>query len=183
MDTPRAHYTFTQHVHNYAVWTAARAVSRNFTTTALVKNAIEVSDLQSFVTSSAPISHEEFDRLHRVWANQLISELKKTTEGKASYGRAAKIISIYLKTAVVLCNKGECKKSAVIHPPIDAILLNNLASNCAMPELKNEPWTTLDELKYWALVQKLRTTLPKFDWTLEFYWSPEREVYKSSTQD
>jgi hypothetical protein len=41
-------YTFNDHRHNYAVWTAARAVSRNFTSTANVKLAIEACGLRHF---------------------------------------------------------------------------------------------------------------------------------------
>ena len=38
-------YSFAKHLHNYACWTAARAVQRNFTTTNKIIKAIESSDL------------------------------------------------------------------------------------------------------------------------------------------
>ena len=38
-------YTFTKHIHNYACWTAARAVQRNFTNTQNIVKAIEATDL------------------------------------------------------------------------------------------------------------------------------------------
>ncbi|MBK6447178.1 MAG: hypothetical protein IPF81_18330 [Bacteroidetes bacterium] len=40
-------YSFAEHVHRFAVWTAARAVQRNFTTTENIRKAIEQTELQN----------------------------------------------------------------------------------------------------------------------------------------
>lgn len=168
-------YTFEEHVHNYAVWTSARAVSRDFTTTANIKKAVESSGLRSFVNNPQSISSLELDIHHKIWANQLIEFLHFVVGEKATYGRAAKIISIYLKTSVILCNRGVCDRSEVIHPPIDAILLNSIAKKRNMPELTKERWTQLDEESYWRLVTKLRAAIGSFDWRLEYFWKPDRD--------
>lgn len=168
-------YTFEEHRHNYSVWTAARAVSRNFTTTANVKKAIATSDLRNFTNSNLEPTQEEFDCLHVQWATQLISSLTESTGAIVSYGRAAKIISIYLKTSVVLCNQGNCAKSLVIHPPIDGILLNSIAKKIGLKELTRERWTQLDKENYWELVNKLKTEFGSFDWKLEYFWRPDRD--------
>jgi hypothetical protein len=169
-------YLFEEHAHNFSVWTAARAVSRNFTTTLCVKDAINSTSLFEFARSQREFTQDEFDRLHRDWASQIMNSLVASNAKNVSYGRAAKIISIYLKTFVVLASKGLCQKSTVIHPPIDAILLGNLFIE--FPELKYVKaikWTLLDEEKYWDLVAQLRRDLKRFDWTVEYYWKPERE--------
>ena len=170
------HYLFEEHRHNYAVWTAARAVSRNFTSTDLVKAAIENSRLVEFVTSTDNPSQEQFNLLHKTWSDRIISSLTAANVKNVSYGRAAKIIAIYLKTAVIMGSAAKCEKSKVIHPPIDAILLRNiLASFPAMTYLRKVRWTQLDETSYWELASRLKQDLKRFDWKLEYYWNPGKE--------
>ena len=38
-------YTFIDHLHNYSVWTAARAVQRGYTTTKNISAAIDKTEL------------------------------------------------------------------------------------------------------------------------------------------
>lgn len=166
-------YDFNQHKHNYAVWTAARAVQRGFTTTAVIKSAIEQTGLRQYAETT--VGHESFESFHRKVANKLIQFIEKSAGINCSYGRAAKIISIYLKTSVILCNNGNCDRSRVIHPPIDSILLNGLSGLSGFKDLREIRWTQLDESKYWDLVAKLKQCPVPFDWTLEEYWSPERD--------
>jgi hypothetical protein len=173
-------YNFNEHKHNFAVWTAARAVQRNFTTTSKIKQAIEASDLRQFSEDQSSCSVEDFDIFHKKCANQLITQFNTNGITDVSYGRAAKIISIYLKTTVILFNQGNCNRSQVIHPPIDSILLNNIAEKFeALKELKATRWTTLEKPAYWELVSKLRSKprldFPNFNWELEEFWRPESE--------
>ncbi len=169
-------YNFNEHKHNYAVWTAARAVQRNFTTTLKIKKAIEVSDLRKFSEDETNYTVEDFDIFHKECANQIINAFKKNGLEEVSYGRAAKIISIYLKTSVILNSKGENGKSEIIHPPIDSILLNNISKEFPeLKELQSIRWTKLDEPKYWELVSKLKTFFVDFNWKLEEFWKPELE--------
>jgi hypothetical protein len=169
----QSEYNLDQHIHNYAVWTAARAVQRNFTTTANIKRAIEQSGLRSFALSNDVKTSDEFDNLHKEWSNQLISAFDLVGVPSCSYGRAAKIISIYLKTSVLLCNRASCNASKVIHPPIDGILLKSLSQLSGLEDLKAIRWTKLDKTKYWELIKRLRCHFRKIDWRLEMYWSPE----------
>lgn len=165
-------YTFDQHRHNYATWTASRAVQRNFTTTTKIKYAIEQSSLQHFAQDDNEVSVEQFAALHQRWAERIISALEAEGVQRVSYGRAAKIISIYLKTSVILCNKGQCHRSSVIHPPIDGILLRNLSILPGLSDLKSTKWTQLKKDEYWKLAERLRNHFGSFDWRLEHYWMP-----------
>lgn len=166
-------YTFNQHRHNYATWTAARAVQRNFTTTGKIKYAIERSGLRDFSESDQNITKGEFDQLHQIWAEQLTHAFSSKGVPNCSYGRAAKIISIYLKTSIILCNKANCNRSPLIHPPIDGILLRNVSQCEGLSDLKSIKWTILSKDEYWHLTKRLTDHFKFFDWRLEHFWSPE----------
>lgn len=163
-------YTFDEHKHRYVVWTAARAVQRNFTTTNNIGRAIDESGLRLFAEDKLSYDQAGFDSFHRRCGVQIMDALKRQGVEQASYGRAAKIIAIYLKTSVVLSNKGTCCKSMVIHPPIDRILLQALAKNKALRTLSAINWTGLEEKPYWELVEMLRKHIPEFNWKLEEHW-------------
>jgi hypothetical protein len=166
-------YSIEQHIHNFAVWTAARAVQRSFTTTSIIKYAIEQTSLRSFSESNISINGNEYDSHHTKWAEQLITAFEMKNITLCSYGRAAKIISIYLKTSILLCNRANCATSAAIHPPIDGILLKNISNLPGLNDLKNIRWTKLDKQNYWLLVDRLKLHFGSFDWKLEEYWTPE----------
>lgn len=169
-------YDFEKHLHNYAVWTSARAVQRGFTTTLNVKRAIENSTLQKFVRNKIRCrSLTEFEVFHRDCAKRIMASFKKSHVKGVSYGRAAKIISIYLKTTLILPLKGQGRLCTYIHPPIDSILLKNISSE-RNKRWSSIPWTSLTEEKYWQLIDELRITFKKVDWTLEEYWKPESKI-------
>jgi len=163
-------YTFEKHLHNYACWTAARAVQRNFTNTPNIIRAIETSALMQ-LDSHKVNSSEEYDVFHRKCCNQLIDYLKTECNIEATYGRAAKIIAIYLKTSVIVRYSGEGKLAEIAHPPIDRILLTNLRKNFTGIVAEKTNWTELNESQYFELITKLRTLQFEKFWQLEEYWS------------
>jgi hypothetical protein len=167
-------YTFATHLHNYACWTAARAVQRNFTTTEKIIKAIEASDLMR-VEELQIETVAEYDKFHKTCCNQIIDFFKNQLNTTASYGRAAKIVAIYLKTAVIVRYSGEGKLAEIAHPPIDRILLTNLRKH--FPQVGNEKinWTELNENGYFDLITKLRTLPFEKFWQLEEYWSAADE--------
>lgn len=163
-------YTFEKHLHNYACWTAARAVQRNFTNTPNIIRAIESSALMQ-LDSIKVNSSEEYDVFHRKCCNQLIDYFKNDCEIEATYGRAAKIVAIYLKTAVIVRYSGAGKLAEVAHPPIDRILLTNLRKQFNGIVANKTNWTELDENQYFEVIIRLRTLPFKKFWQLEEYWS------------
>jgi hypothetical protein len=161
-------YDFTEHLHRYAVWTAARAAQRGFTTTKNIKQAIDATSLKELI-HKPEIAVGDFDGYHRECAKALISAFKKM-KVDATYGRAAKIIAIYIKTAVILPNKGKSELSKIAHPPIDRILLKNV-----LPKGDKIPnWTELDQKEYFELLKKIRAKIKAEEmdanWKLEVYW-------------
>lgn len=175
-------YSFEKHLHNYACWTAARAVQRNFTNTSYIIRAIEASDLMK-LESLKINSDEEYDKFHRICCNQLIDSFKKDCNIDATYGRAAKIVAIYLKTAVIVRYSGEGKLADVAHPPIDRILLTNLRKKFKkVIEIPDEiNWTKLNENEYFALIGELKKLSFEKFWQLEEFWSAADEKTLSAS--
>ena len=168
-------YTFKEHLHNYPVWTAARAVLRNFTDTKNIKLAIEKTELKGLIDSKLVFTVDSFDNFHREAANVIINQLKsvdKKLENKATYGRAAKIIAIYIKTIIVVRDSGISNLAKIAHPPIDRILLTNASKVYKDFGLNAINWTQLSEDKYFELINKFRTLEFDYFWELEQHWSP-----------
>lgn len=159
-------YSINKHIQMFATWTAARAVQRSFTTTKKIKAAIEKTSLPSFskLKIRTDVAFEDF---HRKCAKKIMLSLKKEN---CSYGRASKIIAVYLKTTIVLPKNGKGRICSLIHCPIDRILLSNIAKKQKLKHLKKTIWTKLNEEKYWQLIDELRANDLTPDWKLEEYW-------------
>lgn len=164
-------YTFNTHLHNYAVWTAARASQRNFTTTQNIAAAIDASGLRSFAENPTVKDQAAFDQVHVQTAKALIKQFASLGIS-CTYGRAAKIIAIYLKTSVIVPQRGEGLVCNLIHPPIDRILLQKLKSDGEKPSFKSINWTGLRQDAYFQLIDRLRNHPQKFEpfWSIEVNW-------------
>lgn len=165
-------YSINQHKHNFATWTAARAAQRGYASTKIIAKAIAESELAIFAEELDINSQKEFDQKHKVLANQIMKSLK-TQIGSCTYGRAAKIIAIYLKTFVIVDQSISGNGVEFIHPPVDRILLTNLHKIDKSLSLNKYTWTKLDERDYFDLIEKLSTLFPegKPFWYIEKYWS------------
>ena len=160
-------YTINQHRHNFAVWTASRSVQRGFTTTKNITDAIKKSGLRDFVETYNGIEKDEFKDFHLKCAQKIIASLGKD---KCSYGIAAKIIAVYLKTSLVIYDKG--KNCENIHPPLDRILLKNFEKYNKLKEYCYKPWTKLCQNAYWDLICLIESYEGEINWKLERYWKP-----------
>jgi len=125
------------------------------------------------------ISEAEYDRRHGRWCHAIIESLLEAGISGATFGRAAKLIAIYIKAMVVIGPGHGSALAAIAHPPIDSILLRTLscADDIASPhmrEWRNVRWTTLDERAYHVLIAQLREILKDGEpvWHLEKYWTP-----------
>jgi len=163
------------HRHRFAVWTAARAVSRNFTSTAVVEMAIDKTDLRKFAEGSKHITAKTWREFHIRACNQLIKSLKQSNAKNPSYGRAAKIVAVYLKASVIIVNNIKDDKMEFIHPPIDYILLSALAKHTKIHGLRTKKWTQLNKTAYWELVELIGKHDLPLNWKLEEWWNPARE--------
>lgn len=160
-------YDLNTHCHNFAVWTASRSVQRGFTTTKKIADAIEKSGIRDFVQSHSHTDKAEFKTFHTQCAIRIITALKNE---KCTYGIAAKIIAIYLKTTLIIPKKGKgCNN---IHPPLDRILITNFVKCNNIKGYTYNPWTKLSKGDYWYLISLIEKYESKIDWELERYWKP-----------
>ena len=170
-------YSEYTHRHNFAVWAAARAAQRGFTNVEMLRDALEQSGIESFIEK--PSQESDFDNQHKLWCNSICDYLKEKGVQNVSYGRAAKLVNVYLKSMVVL-NNISAKPAAFIHPPIDRILLQNLAKKTADMEtkkrLKESNWTQLEEPEYFDLIGILKAINGNRPlWLVEEHWTVTNE--------
>jgi hypothetical protein len=168
-----ANYDFSLHRHNYAVWTASRAVQRGFASTETISKAIKESELREFAEDESECNENDFEIFHVKCSNQLINAFNDLGKSNVTYGRVAKIIAIYLKTSVIFPKNGKCHRSKIIHPPIDSILLTRISDLDELKDIKELRWTGMDQKEYWGLAYKIKDHFKIFDWTLEAYWSAD----------
>ncbi len=167
------------HRHRFAVWAAARAAQRGFAPVEVLRAALEATDIVHFVRDPASVQVDEraFEAHHRRWCTAIVEFLAEKGIANVTYGRAAKLVAVYLKSMIVLGPDGPSSLASIAHPPIDRILLQNLASSDVASPHKSEwratTWTTLDEQSYYALISQLRGVLAKSEpfWKLEKYWT------------
>ena len=96
-----------------------------------------------------------------------------------TYGRAAKLVAVYLKATVIMGDGANSSLGHHVHPPIDRILLQRMASSDKISSRHQRAWsainwTQLDECAYDELIHQLRGVIPDGApfWTIEEYWEP-----------
>lgn len=93
----------------------------------------------------------------------------------ASYGRATKLIAVYLKSMIVV-QENPNSIANIIHPPIDRIVLQGISKddNIVHPNKqywKHIKWTQLDEPLYRQLMSDFRQVFEGQPlWHIEKYW-------------
>ena len=177
-------YSLPEHRHRFAVWAAARAAQRGFTTVDELRGALEAADIRRAASSPEVLElcSADFETLHRRWCAAVCATLAGRGIPGATYGRAAKLVAVYLKATVLMGEAAASPLGRHMHPPIDRTLLQNLASapRIASPHKaawRTTSWTRLTEPSYYELIEQLRAILPAAApfWMLEELWSPTEE--------
>jgi len=171
-------YSHFQHRHNFAVWCAARAVQRNFAKTPVLKEALEKSGVAKFIRQNEdkPISQEDFDKLHADWCDSILQTWENKNVKGSSYGRAAKLIAVYIKSMTIV-RKEQSSLSEVAHPPIDRMILQNISKDKTIkhpnrPYWKAINWTEMDKAQYLNLISDFRMVFQREPfWHLEQFWT------------
>jgi hypothetical protein len=170
-------YSHFRHKHNFAIWCAARAVQMGFAKSPILKEAIETSGVVEFVKHDAAkdLPQQEFDRQHENWCQTIMEFWEKNAVLGASYGRAAKLLAIYLKSMIVVQDNRH-GLADVVHPPIDMIILQNISKdkNINHPHKQSWKyinWTQLDGPGYKQLIGDFRQIFEGEPfWVIEKYW-------------
>jgi hypothetical protein len=178
---PPSSYDLAEHRHRFAVWAAARAAQRGFTTVAPLRDALESTSIRTTLASESTrdVSRSSFDDLHRQWCASICAHLNGALVGNVTYGRAAKLVAVYLKAIVLMGAECDSSLGHHMHPPIDRILLQALAaspriSSPHQAQWRKVAWTQLQDAGYYQLIDQLRAALPPEVpfWMLEEYWQP-----------
>src|SRR5467141_2609385 len=131
--SPRSscNYQISEHRHRFSVWAAARATQRGFCDVGSLRKALEACGVREFLArpNFGDIDESGFDAIHRQWCRKIMASLRKARICDVTFGRAAKLIAMYLKSEVVLGPGSGTAFAHVAHPPIDGILLRKLAAS------------------------------------------------------
>jgi hypothetical protein len=179
-------YDIAEHRHRFAVWAAARAAQRGFkATVGNLRLALQSTGIRNTLSLPTTLrcSTVEFDAMHNEWCSAVQSFLIDLGIPGSSYGRAAKLINVYVKATIILGEDRETPLGHHAHPPIDSNLLRALAMS---NEIKSPyrrawarvRWTKLERSTYRELIEQLRDVVSEGApfWTIESYWQPTDEA-------
>lgn len=174
-------YTLEEHIHRYAVWTAARAASKSRLKNSEVGYLIDASDLRASI-NKLKTNSELTETTYRNWLKNKGEEIislvadKNWSEFKTKqfkFGLAAKLISVYIKTSEVLPTKGLSALAQVAHPPLDSILLKNISKTYGV-KLKTN-WSTFNWHDYEEVIDHVFALYPHPPyWMIEAEWNSHK---------
>jgi len=173
-------YDLFEHRHRFSVWAAARATQRGFTSVENLRDALENCGIANFLRNPDALTTDQpaFKEQHKIWCRSIVDFLRHRDIAKVTYGRAAKLVAIYLKSMVILGTSANTTLASVAHPPIDRILLQNLSRATEIhsqhkTRFRTINWTELDEQSYYDLISDLRGCLRADEpfWSLERFWT------------
>jgi hypothetical protein len=181
-------YDHFEHRHRFAVWAAARAAQRGLSGGTVKRFAAAINSakaIRRFLldNKSQKITAQEFHKNHRKWCLSITNHLHDNGVPDATFGRAAKLVAVYLKSMVVLLPAGATSMLArTIYPPIDGQLLKAIADSEDIKSIqkkawKKKTWSTLNEAEYYELIVQLREALGDETpwWAIEKYWKGWKE--------
>jgi len=173
-------YTIETHKHRLAAWAASRAASTSKLCRFKVKTGIDILENAGF-TDSFVVDHlpkpDEMDKHHKIWRSKIINEAKKQ-DLTFTHGVAAKLINIYTKVRFVCGGHHDDKRVQSLHPPIDEVLLKELArknigeAKSEWKRFRNARWSKYDSETYEGVIKLIRNSLSKDRplWEIEKYW-------------
>src|SRR5436305_14124969 len=97
-------YSIYEHRHNFSMWAAARASQRRLTTVDTLRKALNSSEIVEFVRNHVTdkIDSDAFDSRHCSWCEGIVQFLLEARVANVTFGRAAKLVAVYLKSMVVI---------------------------------------------------------------------------------
>jgi hypothetical protein len=173
-------YTIDEHRHRFAAWAAGRAASAKGCRfkVSQAKAILEAAGFdRSFGKTSALPRPADMDRTHRKWRQAVIKAAARK-KLRLTHGIAAKLINCYLKARFVCGGHHDHERVKCLHPPIDAVLLKELAKqNPGGPgskwrQLRHARWSKFDTDTYQSVIDCIRQLLPPGEplWKIEEYW-------------
>ncbi len=172
-------YTIDEHKHRFAAWAASRAATVNGCRFKVEqgKALLESAGLKTLLLRPELLpSPDEIDTCHREWRNQLIVAARDHSLS-FTHGVAAKLINIYFKSGFVCGGHHDHERVRSLHPPIDSVLLKELAAQNIGGLQKDWKlaskirWSKFDSNQYEMVIQNIRKALSGRPlWEVEEFW-------------
>lgn len=174
-------YTIQEHVHRFAAWAASRAASTSngrfpVSTGQVILREAGFRRLVDAGTDGLP-HPGNVDEQHRQWRSDVI----RIAEGHRltwTHGIAAKLINCYLKAVFVTLATSGHPKVVALHPPVDRLLLNQLARSggdrsVVWARYRDRGWSNFGSGEYEAVIGEFRAQLGPDSplWRIESHWS------------
>ncbi|MDR9876761.1 hypothetical protein RJC98_16355 [Pseudomonas allii] len=204
-------YSIAEHRHRFAIWAAGRAYSRQGPghTMAVATQLINESGVGRISTPDDLPPPKEIDAFldlqfrnvikiackltyTRTWKDEITKdEYSSQHDLICSYGRAQKLVNVYLKSKLVCASSdADQSKISALHPPLDRQLLNAIDSYLAHPKHKGsdlqkkfkaalklgKSWTTFKKPAYDAhlsVIKDIQAGRPL--WGIEWLWHPSAQ--------
>lgn len=173
-------YTIDHHTHNFAVWAASTAASASRLCRFEVRTGkliLEGSGFTPEFTITRLPSPKNFDKIHAIWRTKIIAEAKKNGK-EFTHGVAAKLINCYLKSRFICAGNSKCKLIDHIHPPIDSLLLRELAkieyginNGKEWRTFEKWRWSKFTSQQYESVISTIKGVMKEKPlWSIEQYW-------------
>lgn len=171
-------YSLEMHKHRLAAWAASRAASASPKCRFKVKQGFTILEGAGFDSAFQLVNmnnSEEVDRNHKKWRVEIIKHADK--QGlDFTHGIAAKLINCYLKTRFV-CGGANEKDTRYLHPPIDALLLDQLKKNNvgslrqSWKNYADSRWSKFSSDMYESVIVSIKLVMKDEPlWQIEKYW-------------
>lgn len=174
-------YTIEDHSHRLAAWAASRAASVTGCRFK-VHTGVALLETGGFDASFSEVDQlpdlGDIDSVHRAWREKLINAAK-SHQLTLSHGIVAKLVNCYLKVRFVCARTHNDPRVQALHPPIDAVLLQELArvnfggKAREWRTFHRERWSKFDSLTYQKAINLIRESLPTDEplWKIEEHWA------------
>lgn len=174
-------YTIEDHNHRLAAWAASSAASASRLCRFTVHEGVAILEACGFVAAFSspeqlPLA-ADLAAKHREWRDEVIAAA--ANQGLIfSHGIAAKLINSYLKVRFVCGGHHANTRVQMLHPPIDALLLKELAAvdfggNARLwRKFHRARWSKFDSATYEDVIALIRSSLPPGEplWKVEEHW-------------
>lgn len=196
-------YTIRDHAHRFAVWAAGRAYSRSGGdgggySVQYAQRMLEAAGMRDINTPEDLPSKEKIDafihgRIEAVRAARPATYVHHQTREdvafRCTYGRAQKLVNVYLKSKLVCGGYHDDERVARLHPPIDRKLLTGLNAfsekvagqdeyaefrkNLLDAQALGGAWVIFTQATYDAYIIAVKALqMDKPLWAVEEHWLP-----------
>ncbi|WP_439182644.1 hypothetical protein [Carboxylicivirga taeanensis] len=114
--------------------------------------------------------------MHREWRDEIIAYAKEESI-PFTHGVSTKLINVYLKSIIICGGFYKHPNSKFIHPPIDSVLLKELAAKNFNGKAKfwrdsnKTAWSNFNSEEYEQVIKEIRNGIgEKPLWTIEEFW-------------